>query len=136
MRYVIFGAGNFGTQAIDLIGKSNIEFFIDNNVNKQKRKFCGFEVLSLENAKNKIDDVCIIIAMSDIYIKDVQEQLIENNINNYKTINQLKMELTKQKLLLRTDYVNVYNKAINWIKSNTINNQGIINNSNLKKIYP
>ena len=74
--------------------------------------------------------------MSDIYIKDVQEQLIENNINNYKTINQLKMELTKQKLLLRTDYVNVYNKAINWIKSNTINNQGIINNSNLKKIYP
>lgn len=136
MRYVIFGAGNFGTQAIDLIGKSNIEFFIDNNVNKQKRKFCGFEVLSLENAKNKIDDVCIIIAMSDIYIKDVQEQLIENNINNYKTINQLKMELTKQKLLIRTDYVNVYNKAINWIKSNTINNQGIINNSNLKKIYP
>lgn len=136
MRYVIFGAGNFGTQAIDLIGKSNIEFFIDNNVNKQKRKFCGFEVLSLENAKNKIDDVCIIIAMSEIYIKDVQEQLIENNINNYKTINQLKMELTKQKLLLRTDYVNVYNKAINWIKSNTINNQGIINNSNLKKIYP
>lgn len=136
MRYVIFGAGNFGTQAIDLIGKSNIEFFIDNNVNKQKRKFCGFEVLSLENAKNKIDDVYIIIAMSDIYIKDVQEQLIENNINNYKTINQLKMELTKQKLLLRTDYVNVYNKAINWIKSNTINNQGIINNSNLKKIYP
>ena len=78
----------------------------------------------------------LIIAMSDIYIKDVQEQLIENNINNYKTINQLKMELTKQKLLLRTDYVNVYNKAINWIKSNTINNQGIINNSNLKKIYP
>ena len=136
MRYVIFGAGNFGTQAIDLIGKSNIEFFIDNNVNKQKRKFCGFEVLSLENAKNKIDDVCIIIAMSDIYIKDVQEQLIENNINNYKTINQLKMGLTKQKLLIRTDYVNVYNKAINWIKSNTINNQGIINNSNLKKIYP
>lgn len=136
MRYVIFGAGNFGTQAIDLIGKSNIEFFIDNNVNKQKRKFCGFEVLSLENAKNKIDDVCIIIAMSEIYIKDVQEQLIENNINNYKTINQLKMELTKQKLLIRTDYVNVYNKAINWIKSNTINNQGIINNSNLKKIYP
>lgn len=136
MRYVIFGAGNFGTQAIDLIGKSNIEFFIDNNVNKQKRKFCGFKVLSLENAKNKIDDVCIIITMSDIYIKDVQEQLIENNINNYKTINQLKMELTKQKLLVRTDYVNVYNKAINWIKSNTINNQGIINNSNLKKIYP
>jgi len=27
MRYVIFGAGNFGTQAIDLIGKSNIEFY-------------------------------------------------------------------------------------------------------------
>ena len=36
MRYVIFGAGNFGTQAIDLIGKSNIEFFIDNNVNIEK----------------------------------------------------------------------------------------------------
>lgn len=136
MSYVIFGAGNFGKQAIDLLEKSNIKFFIDNDINKQKEKFGEFEVLSLENAKNKIDDACIIIATSEMYIRDIQKQLIENKVNNYITINQLKMELTKQKLLARIDYIKVYSKAINWIKNNTINNEGIINNSNFKKSYP
>lgn len=34
-KYVIFGAGNIGRQALDFLGKENVIFFIDNSVSKQ-----------------------------------------------------------------------------------------------------
>ena len=34
-RYVVFGSGNYGRLALELLGSQNIDFFIDNDIDKQ-----------------------------------------------------------------------------------------------------
>lgn len=135
-KYVIFGAGDYGAQAAKLIGKKGIKFFIDNNVEKQRAGYMGLAVLPFEIALSKIEDAEIILAVSEKYVKDLEEQLLSRNVMNYKTFAQLKYEITKNKLLRRTNYIDIYNKAINWIDTNSIKGKGIINNTDLRKPYP
>lgn len=136
MTFVIFGAGNFGGQAIELIGRNNIQFFIDNDVEKQKQTYYGFDVLSIEEAKTRIGDSRIVIAISDKYVSEIKKQLCSYGITNYQSFNELKFEYTKEKILKRKNYIDVYNKAIAWILGNSIKNEGIINNSRLFRAYP
>ena len=42
-KYIIFGAGNLGEQAISLIGKEKIDYFIDNDEQKYKIDFHGLQ---------------------------------------------------------------------------------------------
>lgn len=135
-KYICFGAGFLGNQAIEVIGKENIKFFIDNDIEKQKRKFNDFEVLSLENAKKSIGDSTVIIALSVKYQEEVKKQLKDEGIIKFKSISDLKFEYTREKILKRKNYIDVYKKTIKWILKNSIKNEGIINNTNLIKSYP
>lgn len=136
MKYIIFGAGMYGEQAIHFLKQDDIEFFIDNNIEKQKESYFGYPVLSLESAKTKIGTSQIVIAISDKYVNQIEQQLNENGITNYKTLAQLKFEITREKLLKRTDYISVYNKAVSWILNNSVAGKGIINNTKLAEAYP
>ena len=44
------------------------------------------------------------------------------------------IEHTKKKILERPDYIGIYQKAINWIKENTIEEEGINNTLFRKKL--
>lgn len=134
-RYVIFGAGDIGAKVIDYIGEDNIDYYIDSNPAKWGT-YNGYDVLSLDDALDKLNDSRIVIAVSDRYVDEIAELLHSRQIDNYITYRQLQMEKTREKILKRIDYIDIYRKAIDWIKNNSIPNEGIICNSALRKSYP
>lgn len=135
-KYVVFGAGYYGRLAIDLIGKENIYFFIDNNSEKQKNGFEGFSVLSVDEAVNNCGTNKVLIAVDEKFAGDIKKQLQKNGISKYATFSEVKSQITKEKLLNRTDYISIYKKAISWINNNSISGEGIINNTEIRESYP
>ena len=89
-KYVIFGAGNYGVQTLELLGKENVKFFIDNSKEKQSAGYLGLEVMPLEPALPLIDNSPIIIAAADLYADEIKRQLDKNQIFNYETFAALK----------------------------------------------
>lgn len=136
MKKIIFGAGYFGKQALDFIGKENVKFFIDNSVDKQQVNCLGLKVFSLNEALLQIDASPVIIAVSDKYVNDIKNQLDEAGIVNYEIFAEFKFRSIKERLLRRTDYISVYKRAVAWICCNSVDKKGIINNSCLTKPYP
>lgn len=136
MNYIIFGAGNIGIQALHLLGKSNVSFFIDNDKSMQTKTIEGIPIISCDIFIDRKMNDKIVIAVSEDKYKEIIAQLKEKNIINFCTFSELKCEETKKKLFERTNYLEIYNKAIDWIKSNTNDGEGIICNSNLTKSYP
>lgn len=136
LKYAIFGAGNFGRQAAELVGLENVIFFVDNNVNKQGKKYISKEVLSLENAMN-YRNINFVIAVSDEYSDAICNQLIKRGVSDFELFKDLKFRITRERLQSRPNYINLYDKAIKWIYKNTVASQnGIINNSMETKAYP
>lgn len=135
-KYIVFGAGNFGRQMIDLLQMENITFFIDNSIEKQKSEFEGFPVYALKDALIKRTDEQIVLAVSEKYIDELIIQLKEQGIYQYRTYREVQVECIREKLKKRTDYLLIYKKAVQWIKKNSIPGEGIINSTNIKKSYP
>lgn len=135
-KYLIFGAGNIGMMALHLIGNTKVDFFIDNDENKQGKTIEGKEIISLDYFIDRNIEGKIVIAVSEEKYTDIIVLLRERNITNFCTFSELKYEEIKKKLLERTDYLKIYNRAIDWIKCNTNTGEGIICNSNLHKSYP
>lgn len=136
MNYIIFGAGQIGHEAIELIGKEKISYFIDNDINKINSKIVNKMIYSFEEGIKKRTGETIVIAVSTAYEEQIKEQLENNNIKDYCFFSEIKMQMTRDKILTRTNYLSIYNNAIQWIKNNSVLDQGIINNSKLKKSYP
>lgn len=136
MKYMIFGAGGIGTEALTILKKDNVECYIDNDIQKQDKLFNGLKVYSLVDVIPIVNQYTVVIAVGDSYINQIKEQLDANNIQNYTILNQIKYEITRQKILSRKDYISLYNSAIQWILKNSIEGKGIINNSELREAYP
>lgn len=135
-KYIVFGAGFLGKQAIELIGREQIQFFLDNNVDKQTQGFNGYKVYSIDNAIDQINNAIVVIAVSDNHISEIEKQLQLYGVNNYITLNQFKFEITKNKLLNRINYIDIYTKAIEWIKRNSFEQAGIVTCTTVKLPYP
>lgn len=135
-KYLIFGAGYIGVMALHFLGSMRVSGFIDNDEKKQGGNLEGKEIISLDCFIKKRLDNKIVIAVSDDKCQDIITQLREKNITNFCTFSEYKYKETKRKLLERTDYIKIYNKAISWVERNTNIGEGIICNSNFTKSYP
>ena len=93
-------------------------------------------MVSIKKAADYIKDLYVVIAVSDVYIYDITEQLKGANIRNYKTLNEVIAEKNYEKRSKEIEYSEVYNKAVKWIENNTVEGQGIKNNSEINKPYP
>ena len=51
MKYFLFGAGTYGTRAISLIGKENVEFILDNDSRKWGTDIEGIPILNPQDIK-------------------------------------------------------------------------------------
>ena len=120
MEYIIFGAGDTGRDAIDVFGRENIRFFIDNSPQKQKSGFEGFEVLSLEDARRQVNDSQVVIAVTRTYEDEIRKQLLENGINNATSAQTLIFEKRRKRIEERPDYIEVYKKAVKWIYDHVV----------------
>lgn len=136
MKYFLFGAGEYGKRTIALLGKENITMIFDNNSMKWGSLLGGIPVQGFYDSKSLLHDECIIISVSPEKAVDIIKQLGDNGIDNFMLYEELVKKITKEKILSRTDYIDVYKKAINWIKDNSIEKEGIICQTNLRKSYP
>lgn len=134
MKYILFGAGEYGKRALSLLGKENVEEIFDNNPMKWGSLLEGIPIKNFYKGK-KLGER-IIISVSSEKAKEIINQLENNGITNYMRYEDFVRQITKERILLRTDYIGVYKKAINWIKSNSIEKEGIICETNLRKSYP
>ena len=80
IKYMIFGAGFYGKKALDAYGEQNVDFFIDNNSEKQGTSYCGKQIISPAEAVAK-GEYEIIIA--SIYAYSMIRQLKELGVTNY-----------------------------------------------------
>lgn len=78
-KVVIFGAGKYGKDALDRVGKERVVGFIDNDVEKQKALFCGKPVMSLEQAVSLHHHIVIASKFS----VGMEKQLKEYGIEDY-----------------------------------------------------
>lgn len=79
----LFGAGAFGSAALQYIGEENVLGFIDNNKLKIGTIFCNKSIISLSNYINedKLDMIVISTDVRNAYY--ISEQLELNKIDNY-----------------------------------------------------
>lgn len=136
MNYILFGAGEWGKKSIGILGKENIAFIIDNNPDKAGTQFENLPVYYYQNIKQQLYEKNIIISVSPKYQTEIKQQLVSDGITKVQTITDIEFEYTKQKISQRTNYIQIYENAINWIQQNTIKNKGIINNTDTKESYP
>lgn len=82
-RILLFGAGALGVNALNYLGKENVEAFIDNNPEKQGEKVQGKEVISFLELKEKQNDYNIVISTDVRKAYYIARQLEQNDITNY-----------------------------------------------------
>ena len=136
MEYVVFGAGRMGKAFLEYVGKESISFFVDNNPEKTGEIISGVPVFSFEKKKSELKHSNVVIAVGDEYLKEIIEQLNSEGISNYIQIDKARTEINKRRIMNRIDYVQIYNKAIGWIKCNSNDSGGVIVTSKEKGSYP
>lgn len=136
MSYIIFGAGQIGHEALELIGEENVKYFIDNSPAKIDLVIQNKKVYSVVDGLRKREAETIVVAIAKVHEQELIDQLIQNGADNFCTFSELRMEITREKILKRPDYIGIYNNAVQWIKTNSVKNGGVINNSKLHKSYP
>ena len=77
MKYVLFGAGEYGKGAVTLFGAENIKFILDNSPQKWNTELNGIPVLNFYEAKDFLKDENVIITVASAQAGDIIQQLEE-----------------------------------------------------------
>ncbi len=135
-KYVLFGAGEYAKYAVEIVGKNNIAFIMDNDSNKCGMKLDGIPVYAFKEKITESRDYIIVISVSNRYYDEISRQLEQNGISEFLSVTDIQISRNKKKLAGRYEYLKAYKKAIEWIKRNSIEGHAIICNSNKRKEYP
>lgn len=84
-KIVIFGAGNFGREALHYYGSRNVAAFADNDTGKAGQYYCGKPVWNFEELCGVKGCYKIVIALNDYH--GVVEQFKENGFTDYLIFN-------------------------------------------------
>lgn len=134
--YILFGAGKIGSSFIDVIGREKVLCFVDNSPQKIGTKIMGISVLSLNDVREELEEHCVIVTVGRDKKDEIMNQLRQNNVKSIMYYEDIRRKITREKIESRVDYIEIYDKAIKWLKRNIVENEGIINNSGVKKPYP
>lgn len=61
MKYVLFGAGRNGKEALNIIEKQDIEYFVDNDINKRGTDIDGIPVYYYPEKQQEMKKCNIVI---------------------------------------------------------------------------
>ena len=121
MKYVLFGAGYFGKEAIKEYGKENIICFWDNDATKHGKTLDGIAIVEFSK-KEDIDEEYNVI-LCTIYYGDVIEQLKSEGISNYEIFHSIivRNSYYSPKILIDNPYENSCDRDLSepeWIEKN------------------
>lgn len=136
LQYIIFGAGQYALKAIDLLGKENIKMILDNNPQIQGGGIKGITIYDPNDQKEILNKYQIVVSVSQKYQNEIIEQLRKLEAKDILTIQELQTEMTRRKIEARTNYIDIYNNTLMWIRNNTLACGAIICNTDNRKGYP
>lgn len=90
MKYVIYGAGYRGKRLLNYIGAEKVAAFIDIDMEKQKKGYCGKPVVSIEKYI-KTYFTCFII-ITPACIDNIENVLEQHNIYQYSNLSEMPSE--------------------------------------------
>lgn len=134
--YILFGAGKIGSSFVDVIGREKIFCFVDNNPQRTGEEIRGIKILSLNDVREQLVKYCVIVTVGRDKKDEIMDQLEQNNAKSVMYYEDVRRDIIKKKIESRVDYIEIYNMAIKWLKSNIAEQKGIVNNSGLNKPYP
>lgn len=102
MKFILFGAGNIGLWAYEVIGSNNIECFADNYKNGQYLN--EKKIISFKEMIEVYEQFCIVIT-SNLYLNEFEKQLQEVGINNYVIFNNRNNHIRLAEVLPRYNYI-------------------------------
>ena len=111
----IFGAGNYGKEAIQLLkDKCQINGVLDNNKEKDGTTIDGFRVFWYPNLKDKIQDEEIIVAVSGKIKDEIFDQLHDDGFQKIIYLGDIRRELILRNIRERPDHIEQYQNVIKW----------------------
>ena len=81
MKYIVFGAGKLGMEALKYYGEDKVVAFCDNDICKHGTEYCGKPVVSFFEMLSMLNDNTIVVASR--YQREMVDQLAEHNVKNY-----------------------------------------------------
>ncbi len=84
MNYVIYGAGYRGKRFLDYVGAESVRAFIDMDIEKQGKKYCGKPIVSLNEYIKKYESCFIII--TPVFSNNIEKSLEKSNIYQYDNL--------------------------------------------------
>ncbi|WP_081669962.1 methyltransferase domain-containing protein [Butyrivibrio sp. AE3006] len=133
MKYVLFGAGEYGHKAVQYLGKDNVDFFVDNF--KEGISEDGIVIYKYSEAKKNILRKRIIITTSNDSMEKISKQLLQDGIS-FISYADLQKEVAKKNRESKQDFLSIYKNAIRWIKNNSNIGEGISVSNINRKSYP
>ncbi len=82
-KYLIFGAGFYGENALMKYGSDNVAFFIDNDSKKIGITYHGKEIISPEKAAELCRSGEYTVVIASLYAESMASQLEELGVNDY-----------------------------------------------------
>ncbi len=90
-KTIVYGAGNFGDKAYQMLG-DNICFYADANTERHGKVFNGLKIISPEEMMDKLDQYNICVAVSAIYMYEVVSMLSNMGLNEFCSVYFLRKE--------------------------------------------
>lgn len=135
-KYVLFGAGKYGEIAIQYLSEERIAFFVDNDLKKSGIKLGGIPVYTFEEKRNELIDYTLVITVSKEKESEISEQLEREGVHAYVNLKDEYSRIIRQRVNDSKQNLGIYQKAIQWIKNNTLNGEAICYTSGNKEGYP
>lgn len=135
-KVILFGAGDFGRKALEYFGKEKVECFIDNNENNWGTQIDGVPVKSFAYLRAVHKDYQIVISVAARTAVILANQLEEAGIKDYALFIEMVDRITKGSLKDSLNYVEIFQKAAEWVEANTVPGKGIINDTGFPEPYP
>ncbi len=79
---VLFGAGEIGKNAVDILG-DKVAFFVDNNAKKIGELYCNKQVISFEEYLKNADKYHCIVSAREEYAIEIEKQLQKEGIDGH-----------------------------------------------------
>lgn len=84
---ILFGAGDYGKNALSLIGRNQVAYFVDNNPGLSGQTIEGIEIKNPDDMIN-LEQYDIVITVSAKYFQEIADILKQYGIHNYYSIEQ------------------------------------------------
>lgn len=135
-QMILFGAGEYGKKALAYIGNERVAFFVDNNANAVGRKVGEKEIISFEKLQKIYKDYQIVISVDARKASAIANQLEAAGIKEYTTYLEMANHLKKPEENSGIVWLEAVKRAWSWISRYSVEQEGIVNNSNLRESYP